>query len=380
MIDLPSVGSRIRELRKQRGLTQCELADALSVSFQAVSNWERGVTPPDLENLARIAAYFGVLVDTLLSPIGEPLYLGIDGGGTKTAFVLVSATGHVYRRIKTSGCNPNDIGYAEAEALIVGTIRELLTENPTVKGIFGGIAGMSSGPYANALQATLKKQFGHIPSQIRGDAFNLFALDDEADMVLISGTGSVVFVKETDGYRRLGGWGYLFERAGSGYDIGRDAVSEALREEDALESPSHLTCLLRQKMETATVWEHINALHRGGKPYVASLAPIVFDAYRAGDEHAVSIIDQNAKGLAERLNLGVTLYGAKPVALAGGGLMAHYSDILTAHLRRYTDVQVRVADLPPVCGACRMACTVGGERPDAHFYKNFKTTYTEVTP
>ena len=79
MIDPKLIGSRIRELRKKRGLTQSEFASIISVSFQAVSNWERGIAPPDIENLMIIASYFGVLVDTLIVPTGEDIYVGIDG-------------------------------------------------------------------------------------------------------------------------------------------------------------------------------------------------------------------------------------------------------------------------------------------------------------
>jgi len=81
MLDVGLVGKRIRDLRKGKGLTQNAFADELHVSFQAVSNWERGIAPPELENLIRIAPYFGVLVDDLLRSASERLVLGIDGGG-----------------------------------------------------------------------------------------------------------------------------------------------------------------------------------------------------------------------------------------------------------------------------------------------------------
>ena len=120
MLDLKLLGSRIRELRQKRGLTQSEFAENISVSFQAVSNWERGIAPPDIENLMRIASCFGVLVDTLLSPICEDLYLGIDGGGTKTEFALVSSSGHVFKRFVRSGSNPNDIGFSLFAENLIG--------------------------------------------------------------------------------------------------------------------------------------------------------------------------------------------------------------------------------------------------------------------
>ena len=56
-------GMRIADLRKQKGLTQEQLADRLGVSYQSVSRWENGVTYPDIEFLPAIAKYFSVSLD-----------------------------------------------------------------------------------------------------------------------------------------------------------------------------------------------------------------------------------------------------------------------------------------------------------------------------
>jgi len=60
------IAEKIRTLRKERGITQDELAAALRVSFQSVSRWENSQTYPDIELLPKIAAYFGVTTDELL--------------------------------------------------------------------------------------------------------------------------------------------------------------------------------------------------------------------------------------------------------------------------------------------------------------------------
>lgn len=44
MFDMVRIGKRIAEFRKQNNMTQLALADAMGISFQAVSNWERGVS------------------------------------------------------------------------------------------------------------------------------------------------------------------------------------------------------------------------------------------------------------------------------------------------------------------------------------------------
>jgi len=375
MLDINLLGNRIREFRKQRGLTQNAFAEALHVSFQAVSNWERGIAPPELENLINIATYFGVLVDDLLRPQNDALFLGIDGGGTKTEFLLVSADGYVQKRLVKSGCNPNDIGCAKMIALLLDGIGTVFQEFPSTKSVFCGIAGISTGDYAKRLHDELKKRYPQINIQVKNDSFNLFALEEDADMAVISGTGSVVFVKDANAYKRLGGWGYLLDGAGSAYDIGRDALREALRQEDMKEGPSLMSRMLCKKLNTDSVWNHINTVYSEGKPYIAGLASVVFEAYRQEDARAKEIIDQNAKALAELLNAGIGLYGAKPLAIASGGIFEHYGDIISAHIGKYSNVILKISELPPIYGACRSACRMGECRLADEFYENFKKTY-----
>ena len=375
MLDTKILGENIKELRKARGLTQQSFADAMGVSFQAVSNWERGIAPPDLSNTLAIASYFGVLVDDLFRKRSEDLYLGIDGGGTKTELAVVSASGHVLKRIMKSGCNPNDIGYGKTLELIKGATTDILREFPSVKVAFLGIAGSSSGDYARRLECDLKKCYPKISFVIKSDAYNLFAMDDKADMALISGTGSVVFVKDGDGYKRLGGFGYLIDDAGSAFGIGRDAIKLALSEEDMKKPRSKLTSLLLKKLNTATVWDAVNTVYNEGRSFVASLSPIVFDAYKLGDRGAVGIIDSNAKALAELLNAGVEIYGARQVSIVSGGIFEHHKDIMTEHVKKYSEVSLVAVELPPIYGACRIACKSGGVKIGDEFYDNFKRTY-----
>ena len=60
-----SIGSKIKSLRKQRGLTQEQLAEAIGISFQAISKWENGITLPDITLAPALASYFGITMDEL---------------------------------------------------------------------------------------------------------------------------------------------------------------------------------------------------------------------------------------------------------------------------------------------------------------------------
>ena len=63
-----TLGTRISNLRKEKGLTQEELAEKLYVSRTAVSKWESGRGYPNIDSLKAISGFFSVTVDELLSP------------------------------------------------------------------------------------------------------------------------------------------------------------------------------------------------------------------------------------------------------------------------------------------------------------------------
>ncbi len=60
-----NIGNKIRELRKQQGITQEQLAESIGISFQAVSKWENNIALPDITLAPTLASYFGVSMDEL---------------------------------------------------------------------------------------------------------------------------------------------------------------------------------------------------------------------------------------------------------------------------------------------------------------------------
>ncbi|MBQ3529498.1 MAG: helix-turn-helix domain-containing protein [Oscillospiraceae bacterium] len=73
-----SMGSIIRRLRKERGLTQEELAEILGVTFQAVSKWENETGLPDISQVVPLANVFGVTTDTIFGTNNSDTNENID--------------------------------------------------------------------------------------------------------------------------------------------------------------------------------------------------------------------------------------------------------------------------------------------------------------
>lgn len=66
-----TLGERIREERRKRGLTQEELAEILNVSRQAIAKWESGRGIPDMANLITISDEFGISLDEMIKGYGS---------------------------------------------------------------------------------------------------------------------------------------------------------------------------------------------------------------------------------------------------------------------------------------------------------------------
>ncbi len=65
---------RLKQLRKNAKLTLEDLSNIVGVSFQTISNWEKGFTEPDIQSIKKLASYFSVTIDYLLEQDNEEAY------------------------------------------------------------------------------------------------------------------------------------------------------------------------------------------------------------------------------------------------------------------------------------------------------------------
>ena len=67
-----NIGENIKSLRAEKGATQEQLAEHLSITYQSVSKWENNITAPDLQLIPMIAEFFGVSINTLFKAKKDP--------------------------------------------------------------------------------------------------------------------------------------------------------------------------------------------------------------------------------------------------------------------------------------------------------------------
>ena len=366
------MGKNIRKHREINNLTQQELSSKLFVSFQAVSAWERGLALPDLENTAKLASLFNVPVDSLLYDGGAELFAAVDGGGTKTEFILFDKEGFVKKRLVLGASNPNDVGLDSSVDLLIRGLNELFSSTPA-KYVFCGIAGATAGDNKAVIQKRLSDYYG-IPVAVDTDAINTLCLGHDVGNTasVICGTGSCVFVRKDYRLTRIGGWGYLFDRAGSGYDIGNAAIRHALAVLDGIDKPTALSQLVNEKLG-GDVWKKLSEIYEKGKPYIASFAPLVEQAASLGDTTSITILKNNAQRLAELITLARYKHGAPDTLVCSGGFFKNTA--FKQMVEAAAGVNLFYSQMPAVYGAAVECLRLNGIKADDIIKNNFKESY-----
>ena len=384
MFQQKNLAQNIKKYRKLRGFTQGELARLLYVTAQNISKWETGKSVPDIENLCKLAQVFAVTPDRLLTDgeqaSGEPLLAAIDGGGTKTEFILYTLSGRIRKRLLLGGSNPNTVGMEATCGLLRKGMDILLGEEPNICALYAGIAGCGLAEHRKQVLAFLKKTYPMLQCRVDSDVPNVIysAPVEEKCIAVICGTGSVVFAKTPEAMHRLGGWGWLWESGCSGYDFGRDALRAALAAQEGVGPKTCLLPLAEARLGT-DIQNAIGKLYRLGQDGIAAFAALVFEAYGQADPVAAEILEKNAAQLALLINTAAERYDCGQDVVMAGGLL-RYRQVLEAFLKGKLRPELRIHfnDLPQICGAAIGGCWIlGREAPD--FKERFYQHYLQIT-
>jgi len=207
-------------------------------------------------------------------------YLGIDGGGSKTSFLLVDEYYNEICHIESGPSNWLSVGANAAKQAITQGI-SYLTERPNI--VCAGFAGAARHDSAAFYKEVLESLIPEAQIIIESDAFiaSIGAIGVDPGILLIAGTGSIVIGRDkARNMFRIGGWGPYFGDEGSGFWIGREAVREALRSLDLQASPEFSNRIagrlgLKSISEVVSGW----ASGKIGVPEIAGLFPEVVSMY-----------------------------------------------------------------------------------------------------
>ena len=223
-------------------------------------------------------------------------YLGIDGGGSKTSFLLVDEYYNEICHIESGPSNWLSVGADAAKQAITQGISQL-TERPNI--VCAGFAGAARHESAAFYKEVLESLIPGAQIIIESDAFiaSIGAIGIDPGILLISGTGSIVIGRDkARNMFRIGGWGPYFGDEGSGFWIGREAVREALRSLD-LQAPTEFSNRIAGRLGLKSISEVVSAWASGkiGVPEIAGLFPEVVSIYP--QEPSMRILTQAASHL-----------------------------------------------------------------------------------
>ena len=293
--------------------------------------------------------------------------LGIDGGGTRTTAWLADQRTGVIARVETGPSNPLKAGLASAQREILRAYRQACrqarTRHGTLEALCAGLAGSDSPAVYARMLRWLRKA---IPARVyflTSDAEVALsaALGNEPGVVVIAGTGSIAYGRDRHGRQlRCGGWGSLFDDAGAGYDLGRKAVSCALR---ALDGRGKATRLIDPLCRELGLDKLTDAATLPLAPQdIAALSPVVLRAATKGDTVARELCNAAAGDLADLALTLITRFGwmRRPSRVICAGGIFRSSPMIRRTFARRVHAQAPHAEVSllrrePVEGALSLA-------------------------
>jgi len=303
-------------------------------------------------------------------------YLGVDGGGTKTEFMLIDESGTVLARHQEGSAYHLEIGLDGLRAMLargIGiTLERASLPAASLSFAFFGLPAYGEDSQLAALLSTIpsptleadRYQCGN--DMVCGWAGALACHDG---INIVAGTGSIAYGELAGRQARAGGWGEFFSDEGSAHWIAREGLSLFSRMSDGRAAKGPLLDLLRAHFNLANDLDICAAIYGSkSRSTVAQLASVIAAAARNGDAQARALFTSGAKELvaivdATRAQLRAPADLRLPVSYSGGMfkltdlVLEPFLSALYSSVHSYNCLSPR---LPPAAGAALYAAKTFG--------------------
>ena len=297
--------------------------------------------------------------------------IGMDGGGTKTHCAVTDEDGVKIYECSGGASNFLVRGAENVSETLFNLILEIKNHLNADFSDFKAILIGSTGAGRRNDAEKLEKEFQKY-SEKEGVKFNLFRVESDARIalegafsgkpgsILIAGTGSIMFGKDSAGnIHRVGGFGRFLGDEGSGYVIGRKGLVAVSKEFDGRAKTTLISKLVNEKFGIDSTEKLITEIYKNNFD-IASVAPVVFGAAEKKDESALKIIDEETdelilhiRAMAKKLNQPVL-----SLAFIGGIISSDniYSETFRKKIKEtLPEVNIKQPDYPPEMGAVLLA-------------------------
>ena len=278
---------------------------------------------------------------------GLDLYLGVDGGGTKTALAVIDSAGSLRAVHIAPGTYHVSIGLDALGKLLATAVTATLSQIGYHAGdidfSFFGLSGHGE-------DSSLLDALNRVPEQfMRAGTFQCgndmicgwagsFGCRDGINVV--AGTGSICYGERRGSTARTGGWGEIFGDEGSGYWIAVRGLNVFGRMSDGRLPLGPLHALVKRRMQITDdldLCAHVYSRLKGDRASIAQMCRIVLEAAAAGDEQAASILSQAAEELVLIAEAACHRLGFEPAegipVSCSGGVFEDTSGLLLEHFR-----------------------------------------------
>jgi N-acetylmuramic acid 6-phosphate etherase len=229
------------------------------------------------------------------------IFLGIEGGGTRTVAIAAHHAGELLRKIEAG---PSNLRLLSNEQL-VRLFRSICAKMPMPSCIGIGLAGARTASDKQRISQAAQKVWPGIPCYATNDLETGLMAAPEVPgsagrILVLSGTGSCCFGRRPDGHTaKVGGWGHLLGDRGSGYEIGLRALQAVIHEYDCWGVWPKLGRSFLRAIELNEPDDLIGWTQKAGKAEIAALATEVFAAGKKHDILAAGVLAHAASRLAQ---------------------------------------------------------------------------------
>jgi N-acetylglucosamine kinase-like BadF-type ATPase len=278
-------------------------------------------------------------------------FIGVDGGGTKTRFVLINNTGAILAEHVGGSSYHLQVGLTGVSEVLSEGFEALARAAPN---LVDDLAHVFIGLPAFGEDATVDPQLAALPAAILGhrrytcgnDMICGWAgsLGGEDGINIVSGTGSIGYGERQGRTARAGGWGEVFGDEGSAYWVAIQGLAAFSKASDGRLERGSLYAAYRDHLnlvEDIDLCSRIMGEHAVSRQDIAALSPLVTEAALVGDPVALTICDRAgaelaAIALAIRRKLG--FLSQEEAALSySGGLLEKSTIVLDAFRRHLAD-------------------------------------------
>jgi N-acetylglucosamine kinase-like BadF-type ATPase len=303
--------------------------------------------------------------------VSTVLFLGIDGGGTRTRAFLTDAEGQVGVWAGAGLTNPIHASPGELRAnlrlSVEGAFAQLHLQPSACRSAFVGMAGVTTAAGRNRVQSALADcGLAHTPIGVDHDIRIALAggLALRPGMALIVGTGSSCYGRTADGRTwQTGGWEALISDEGSAFFLAREAIAAAARMADGRCRETPLRQAVFGWLGIHEIADVLPRIHDQGltRSEMAAFAPQVVRLAEQGDPAALEVLNRGAALLAEMVvgNHRMLPTGPGPDVVITGGLgtapTIYREKIVRAIRDQLPSASVHPPLLAPAIGAALLA-------------------------